>query len=240
MATSSSGDKKSTIRYVVDFLSILTPILVAVGGWLINAKVSRIEKTVTYVEAMKPFMEMMTDSSEAKSKMAALAIYMLQKDDEPELAAKVILAPGQQHLIEVLKDLAIQNPEIQNELQRYVEKIGDVDSNLTTAQRGALEIIQDVNAKENESKEAMEAWVYLGDWKGKPADPNRISKKPTEGSKHKLNFDVNLRDIAPSKANNYRNGKIIGRALKGSEIEVLQVNEFNSGKVWALVSVEPH
>ncbi len=72
---------KSTLDKIQSLMTILTPILVVAIGAYLNQNITRVESEIKNVEAMKPYFDMMAGEDAAKAKMAAYALYMLNRED---------------------------------------------------------------------------------------------------------------------------------------------------------------
>lgn len=71
----------------------------------ISNKLSVLEKTISAVEVMEPYFDKIIDPHPAKRKLAAYALYMLNKDD-PEMVVNLIASasvPDRMELREVLE-----------------------------------------------------------------------------------------------------------------------------------------
>ncbi len=153
---------------------LLTPVLIAVLGYFFNKSLSDIQGQIANVSAMKPFMEMIASKDITKSKMGAYAIYMLKKEDDPEIAAQMILAPGKQHLLDVLVDIGTRDPAIKEVVNNVLANLDmtEVDSTtqLSDIQKNALEIINKID-KQQTSKSAasqLNELLYLGNFQREP------------------------------------------------------------------------
>ena len=72
---------KSTFDRFQSLMTILTPILVVAIGAYLNQNITRVESEIKNVEAMKEFFELIAGEDVGKAKMAAYALYMLNKED---------------------------------------------------------------------------------------------------------------------------------------------------------------
>ena len=109
---------------------LITPILVAGLGYFVNNKVDELEKRIAPVEAMKPFMEMLSDTAVTKNIMGAYGIYMLKKGDDSKIAAQMISATRKDYLIDVLIDIA----EDDEYVKQWLIESSQNDENVTPDQ----------------------------------------------------------------------------------------------------------
>ena len=244
MATSTNS--KSTSDIIRTASLFLTPIAVAVLGYLgsqrlssVQTDISRVQTEIANVSALKPFMEMVADTDVTKSKLGAYAIYMLKKDD-PETVAQLILAPGQEHLVDVLVDIGSRDTAIKNEVDKI---ISDVDfsagysENLTIVQQSAIEILDKINVQEVDNTIEPAGWLYLGNYKHGPKAERLIKSRPEKGIRYELLMDTNVRADRPVKPK-YRLPETVGLAYKGSMITIMEFEEDNKGHIWANVVIE--
>ena len=262
--TKMASTNKSTFNQFQTLMAVLTPVIAAVGVFYGNllqnevkqaeakataaqTQIAEIETSIRNVEAMETYFKMMGGDNNAEAKMAAYALYTLNKED-PEMAVSMIMAPGKEHLMSVLIDLGSREPKIFAEVQKILETqddtragtsmqktaqkiIGDIGSSASIADAGAAAVAEDVGG-----------WCYLGNFV--TGEDTRIDLaagvSPVEGSSYELNMDVNLRSDYPRKENNYhRRASIIGVARTSDEITIMQLDVDRKNNVWAKVHIEP-
>jgi hypothetical protein len=254
---------KSTFNQFQALVTILTPVIVAVGGfygYMLQEEVARaeakataaqtqiaeIETSIRNVEAMETYFKMMVGDNNAEAKMAAYALYMLNKED-PEMAVSIIMAPGREELLSVLIDLGSREPKILAEVQKILETQDDTREG-TSMQQTAQKIIGDIgnsaivaeaDADAVAAPEESGRWSYLGNFA--TGDGVRIDLQgadvPTDGRSYALTMDVNLRSDYPQKDNAYKSGSIIGVARKGDEITIMEWKPDSKQRVWAKIRV---
>jgi hypothetical protein len=259
-----ASSDNSTFNRFQSLVTILTPIIVAVGGvygYLLQEEVAsakakataaqtqiaEIQTSIRNVEAMETYFKMMGGTNNAEAKMAAYALYMLNKED-PEMAVSMIMAPGKEELLSVLIDLGSREPLILAEVQKILATQDDTREG-TSMQQTAQKIIADIgnsalvaDVDKAENVDALESWSYLGNFdsgEGARVDLPAGSETPAEGSRFTLIMDVNLRSDYPRKGNSYKSGGIIGVALKGNEITIIEAKPDSKNRVWAKISVVP-
>ncbi|GGD54135.1 hypothetical protein [Muriicola marianensis] len=248
---SETKKSKSAWEITQSIILLLTPVLVAVMGYFFNRSLTQIESQIANVSAMQPFMEMIADKDITTSKMGAYAIYMLKKDDDPQIAAQMILAPGKPHLMDVLVDIGTRDTAIKNVVNRVLENIdlnpGDSVqlSHLSDIQRNALQIIdkideQTANATEfattnEEQKIAAVDWLYLGNFTPGLTSDRIIAGTPKEGETYDLIKGANVRADKPRKENNYRLPQFVRVAKKGSKIKIDTLTTDKKNHKWARV-----
>jgi hypothetical protein len=111
--------------YLISFIEKgLTPIIVtAVGVWL-NSSFNETQKEISKLQTemqlkiapikeMKPYMEMLSDTSVTKNILGAYSIYMLKKDDDSRIAAQMISAMQKDYLVDVLRTLGKDDDSVQ-------------------------------------------------------------------------------------------------------------------------------
>ena len=256
---------KSTFSRFQTLVTVLTPIIVAAGGFYgyvlqkevaeaeakataAQTKIAEIETSIMSVEAMETYFKMMGGENNAEAKMAAYALYMLNKED-PEMAVSMIMAPGKEDLMSVLIDLGSREPKILAEVQKILETQDDTREQ-TSMQQTAQRIFRDIPssarivsagaAADSEDSEDSGGWCYLGNFdtgEGKRIDLP-AGALPTEGSSYTLKKDVNLRSDYPRKENSYdRRAEVIGVARESDEITITQLDVDRNKRVWAKVRV---
>ncbi len=198
--------KKTPFDYFLTVLSAATPFLVIIFGALINHNVTQteielkkmetqvnslkteMETKIAPIEAMKPFMDMMSeDSTITRNIMGAYGIYMLKKGNDSKIAAQMIASTQQVHLYDVLTDIAEDDSIVRNWINRFKDNAANItadqllldstDSNLESLSdyqkyllrlTGELERSQltaSDNAEDYDQKEATEepdGWIYIG------------------------------------------------------------------------------
>lgn len=246
MATDSkSGKAWEGIKSVI---LLLTPVLVAVLGFFFNKSLNKIESQIANVEAMRPFMDMIADTSVTKSKMGAYAIYMLKKDDDPEMAAQMILAAQKEHLIDVLIDLGTRDSVIKNKITSVFSSIQILDStSLTGMQRDAIAVSKKISQQQlaspekedNNNNRVATEWLYLGNqnehsskWVIKDLDI--IFDSDNWKSPITLLKDSNVRKSKPAPPN-YKMPAFVRVANKGEKITIDTFEVDKKKHVWARV-----
>ena len=183
--------------------TILTPLTLGVGGFIINStqqeishNIMRLEQTVASVEAMKPYFEMLAGNNTAQAKMAAYALYMLNKND-PEMSVSLILAANRKELNEVLKDIGNRDPNILAIVSKAViSKEGETNVN---GDRSEIEVSVK-NIIQSISKESS-GWTYLGTFVDNKWYKSTIkigNATPKVGEIYKVTDDVFIRDSKPT------------------------------------------
>lgn len=242
-------------------VTILTPVIVAAGGFYgyvlqkevaeaeakataAQTQIAEIETSIRNVEAMETYFKMMGGENNAEAKMAAYALYMLNKED-PEMAVSMIMAPGKEDLMSVLIDLGSREPKIFAEVQKILETQDDTREG-TSMQQTAQKIIGDIGSSASvagagtvAASEDSGGWCYLGNFE--TGEGTRIDLPagalPTEGSSYKLNMGVNLRADYPRKENDYQRAGVIGVARESDEITITKLDIDRKKRVWAKVQV---
>ena len=258
-----ASSEKSRFNRFQSVVTVLTPVIVAAGGfygYLLQKEVAdaeakasaaqtqlnRIETSIRNVEAMETYFKMMGGDNNAEAKMAAYALYMLNKED-PEMAVSMIMAPGKEDLMSVLIDLGSREPRIFAEVQKILETQDDTREG-TSMQQTAQRIIGDIGnaANVNSSGAVTDAddaggWSYLGNFatgEGTRIDlPDGVL--PVQGKSYTLNMDVNLRSDYPRKENDYKRAGVVGVARKNDEITIKELDVDSKKRVWAKVAVGP-
>lgn len=259
------ASEKSTFSQFQSIITILTPIIVAAGGFYgymleqkvtdAEAEIANLQTTIRNVEAMETYFKMMGGDNDAEAKMAAYALYMLNKND-PEMAVSMIMAPGKEHLMSVLIDLGSREPAIFKEVQKILETQDDTRDG-TEMQQTAQRILSDIHAPvqiisegaasmDAESAEPVAAvvedeggWSYLGNFKtGEGARINLDpGTEPVAGRSYTLNRDVNMRSDYPNSDNGYKQGYIVGVARTTDEVTIVEIDIDRKDRVWAKLSV---
>ncbi len=194
---SETQKTKSKWSIIQSSLSVLTPVLIGVVGFFFQSKqsdiaqnqkgielqISSIQSQISNVEAMEPFMKMISSEDRTLSIMGAYAIYMLKKETDPGIAAEMILAPQKLHLIDVLQDIGANDTIFESVVSRFSENVLNITSNelkfiddetntdslqLTDRQRYALKVVNKIN-------QAKSVKIDLG--KGKAENKETIDKK---------------------------------------------------------------
>jgi hypothetical protein len=236
MAQKNLWDKVQVI------FTILTPLILGIGGFIINStqqeiskSISRLEQTVSSVEAMRPYFDMLAGNNTAQAKMAAYALYMLNSED-PEMAVSLILAANRKELNEVLKDIGNRDPNILAIVSKAViSKEGETTeiAPRSEMEASAKNIIQSISTESS-------GWSYLGTfvdskWSGSTIEIG--NKLPKKEEIYKIIDDVYLRDSKPIFPL-YKLGKILGVLKLGEEIRIDELDtDVGRNRVWAKVTV---
>ena len=218
-------------------------------------QIAEMQTSIRNVEAMETYFKMMGGENNAEAKMAAYALYMLNKDD-PEMAVSMIMAPGKEHLMSVLIDLGSREPAIFAEVQKILETQDDTREG-TEMQQTAQKIIGDIGTPvvlASQDPGALEAehaaavvdddeggWSYLGNFQtGEGARIDLpLGTEPTEGRTYTLNRDVNMRSDYPNRDNGYKQGHIIGVARTTDDVTIVDIDIDSKNRVWAKLSTSP-
>jgi hypothetical protein len=236
MAQNNLWDKVQVI------FTILTPLILGVGGYIINStqqeisnSISRLEQTVSSVEAMGPYFEMLAKGDSAQAKMAAYALYMLNKED-PEMTVSLVLAANRNELNDVLKDIANRDPNILKIVsESIISKEGEttVSAPESEIEASAKNIIQSISTESS-------GWSYIGTYANNKWSGLTIEKGnglPEVGAVYKVIDDVYIRDSKPTFPL-YKLGKILGAIKVGQEIRIDNLDsDVGKNRVWAEVTV---
>src|SRR5208283_3859764 len=105
MPEEGNGKKRvDGLSIIQTVFAIITPIVLAVGGWYVNDNLVKLRQPLERVEKMIPLLDRMADENSAKAKMAAHALYLITKDD-PELLVRMLTTSGRKELVQVLQEL---------------------------------------------------------------------------------------------------------------------------------------
>lgn len=222
--------------------TILTPLILGIGGFIINStqqkisnSISSLEQTVSTVEAMRPYFDMLAGSNPAQAKMAAYALYMLNKE-EPEITVSLILAANRKELNDVLIDIGNRDPNILAIVSKAVfSKEGETTEMAPKSEieASAKNIIQSISTKSS-------GWSYLGTFVDNKWSISTIkigNELPREGKVYKIIDDVYIRNSKPTFPL-YELGKILGVLKVGEEIRVDKLDtDVGRNRVWAKVTV---
>ncbi len=235
-------DKKSLWDKIQIIFTVLTPLILGIGGFYINMgqkqiseNISHLQNTVATVDAMKPYFDMLVGEEAAKAKMAAYALYMLNRE-EPELLVSIIVAANRKDLNDVLKDLGSRDPKILSLVSKaIISKEGVVSSARVKSniEMNAQNIIESISTQTT-------GWSFIGTFK----DSSWINKTIAIGSQlpvvnkvYKVIDDVYLRDSKPHLPD-YQLGEVLGVIKAG---EVIRIDELDpnvgNNRVWAKVAV---
>lgn len=197
--TDQTKPKKTTFEIIQTVITLLTPFLVIIFGALISNTVNQTETQVNSlktemetkiapIEAMKPFMDMMSeDSSITRNIMGAYGIYMLKKGKDSKIAAQMIASTQQVHLYDVLTDIAEDDTIVRNWINKFKDNAANVtadqlllDSTGTQVQslsdyqkyllrltgeleRSELRVEEDLEVSSEDNKERKpDGWIYIG------------------------------------------------------------------------------
>lgn len=115
-----------------------TPILVAVVGFWLNSSVQQTQQDISKlktdmelriapIKEMKPYMEMLSDTSVTKNILGAYSIYMLKKGDDSRIAAQMIASMQKDYLVDILKTLGKDDDSV----QKVLDELGSNSYDLT-------------------------------------------------------------------------------------------------------------
>ena len=237
-------EQKSLLDKVQVVFTILTSLILGIGGFVINSNqqeisngISRLEQTVSTVEAMGPYFEMLAGSDPAKAKMAAYALYMLNERD-PQMTVSLVLAANREELDNVLKDIGNRDPKILNILAaKITSKEGETKESAPQSEleASAKNIIQSISTESS-------GWSYLGTYSDNKWSASTIkigNELPEAGAVYEIIDDVYLRDNKPTfKLFKYKLGNVSGVIKKGQEIRIDKLDtDVGLNRVWAEVTV---
>jgi len=233
--------EKSTFEKIQSALAVLTPILVVGFGAYLNQNITKVENQIKNVEAMKPYFDMMAGDDPGTAKMAAYALYMLNKDD-PSMAVSMIMAPQKSELMDVLIDLGSREPKIWDEVKKILDT-ADETRGETPMQETAQKIIGGIGTVATTVTSAkIVGWCYLGDFSSPESVRIKLDKGetlPKEDGSYELIQAVNVRADMP-RSPTYSLANITGVAAAGSTIEIVEMDMDSKKRVWAKVSVTHH
>ena len=259
---------KRSWKIFISAMPILTPLIVLFLGFYFDKSLTKIEGQIKNVEAMQPFTKMIADKDVTTSKMGAYAIYMLKKDDDPQMAAQMILAPGQPHLFDVLWDIGKRDSIVYGVIQRVMQDVDtggkDPDSvkNISEMERYALKLINNIDNSDIKFTETIDINAIESDPTDAsiPGSPAAREKLPPDGwlylgTKNALisNKMPNLKDLGTEiyklkKAVNlrtgkpqppdYRNKNFIRVVENGSEFKIDTFTVDRKRNVWASVRIQ--
>lgn len=127
---------KSNISDIIG--KAFTPILVAVVGFWLNSSVQKTQQDISKLQTdmelriapikeMKPYMEMLSDTSVTKNILGAYSIYMLKKGDDSRIAAQMIASMQKDYLVDILKTLGKDDDSV----QKVLDELGSNNYDLT-------------------------------------------------------------------------------------------------------------
>ena len=256
-----ASSDKSKFSLFQSTVTVLTPVMVLSGsiwGFLLErdvtkaddaaqkaqAQIAAIQTSIKSVEAMETYFKMMGGDNNAEAKMAAYALYMLNKGN-PEMTVSMIMAPEKEDLLGVLIDLGSRDSDILREVQKILESQDDTRKG-TSMQQTAQKIIGDIgssaiaaSAGEAAAPEEAGGWSYLGNFDAREDMRFDVpgGALPVEGQTYTLDMDVNLRSDYPNSANGYKSGSITGVARTGEKIVIIESKPDKKKRVWARISV---
>lgn len=222
--------------------TVITPLLLGVGGWYftrtqqrISQQISQLEATTNTVGAMHPYFQMLSSPDTAPAKMAAYAIYMLKQDD-PEMVVSLVLASNRPELMDVLKDLASKNPRVLAQLQKAVTTREGTKSDTvqTSTEAAAQNVIAQISV-------ARSGWSYVGSFEGgRWVHGPYINAGPTlplASRSYRFHREVYLRSDLPTR--DYQMAEAVGVIKSGELVRIEEVRpEVVGHRVWARVSVQ--
>ena len=237
------------------FATIVTPILLGVGGLVLSNQASRtsqqleeISQTVNAVSAMEPYIDLLAGDSPEKAKMAAYALYKLNLKDK-RAAIYIILAADRQESNEVLERLASDDPEVRS-------IVGAVIGQTEAAQRASVDAqASDPDEVPVATRAALtgaalkvsqtyvlEGWMYLGTFKDRTWKARQLDiggTLPAVQSEYVVLDDTYLRTGKPSFPL-YKLSEAIGVAKKGDRVLITEIDpDVGKNRVWARVRVTP-
>ena len=232
---------KTGFDKVQSALAVVTPLLVLGIGAFLNQNITRVESQIKNVEAMKPYFDMMAGDDPAKAKMAAYALYMLNREDPSMAVSMIMAAPPESDLMAVLIDLGSREPAIWQEVRKIVQTADDtVDQ--TEMQKAAQKIIGGIGTTATTAAAGgVKGWSYLGNFTP-PIENARIELKageelPTVGKTYELLLTTNLRADKPE-APDYTLATVTGVATSGSSITIIGLDVDSKKRVWAEIMVK--
>lgn len=236
--------------------AVLTPLMLGLGGlWFRNAEqdlsdkqqelqvqqaqissqLSQLQTRTTMVQAMKGYFEMLVAPDSSQGKMAAYALYMLNKED-PEMAVSLVLASDRPALRSVLVDLGQRDTVIRNLVAQRISSReglpGDPHGAATPMTANATSVLAQMGGDERNG------WSYLGtfrDGRWRHGPTVQIDQRlPRTGESFPVATSLYLRATAPDA--DYRHGDIRGVIPVGDRLRVDEVRRYDN-RVWARVTV---
>lgn len=244
-------------------LTVLTPLMLGLGGlWFkraeqrlngeqqvllakqqdlqtqqakISGQLSQLQTRTTMVQAMKEYFEMLVAADSSKGKMAAYALYMLNKED-PEMAVSLVLASDRPALRSVLVDLGQRDTMIRNLVAQRISSReglpGDPHSTATRMTANATSVLAQMGGDERNG------WSYLGtfrDGRWRHGPTVQIDQQmPQVDKSYPVAMSLYLRATAPN--DEYRHGDIRGVIPVGDRLRVDELRQYGN-RVWARVTV---
>jgi len=240
--------------------TIVTPVILAIVGVLINHTLSQIRTDIERVDKMGPLIDRMAQEGDPpKAKMSVVAMYELTKTD-PNLIVSIVLASGKEELLDLLLELYQEDAMVQELVARKLENREKVSSagdekvpsageekvpsgadQQSVIEKSAIKVIQ--QARERTEGPISKGWCYLGKynktydkvyWEDTTLDLGGALRyeQPKEGQKFTLGTDVYVRAEKPTE-HYYKLGKAKGVAKKGRQLKIEEVVLFKPEEVKA-------
>jgi hypothetical protein len=204
----------------------------------ISNKLATLDRSIKSVDSMVPYVDKVVDKDIPKSKLAAYALYILNRDN-PQMAVSMILAADKKELYDVLKDIGKRDDKILKLISEALPKEAETAAG-PKAMATKSEATKSIENIMQAIQTATSGWCYLGTY-----ESNRWSKTtiaissntlPQQGNTYNIIDDVYLRDKEPLPPN-YTLGNIIRVTKIGEKIKVKQVVQIE-GKNWIWAKVD--
>ncbi|MBT8238473.1 MAG: hypothetical protein HKP38_11480 [Croceitalea sp.] len=183
-----------------------TPILVAVVGFWLNSSVQETQAEITKLQTemelkiapikeMKPYMDMLSDTSITKNILGAYSIYMLNKGDDSRIAAQMIASMQKDYLVDILRTLGKDDDSVQKVLDELGANKYDLTAleyasfdesardtlNLSPMQRYALEVRGSIEQNKLQNQDLEDSKLPMQMSEVNSSDHNIIMNKKADG-----------------------------------------------------------
>ncbi len=250
MAEEENGKNVDGLSVTRTVFAILTPIILAVGGWYVNDNLQKLQQPLVRVEKLALLVDRVADSQNtAKAKMAAHALYTITNEDL-EFLVRMLMSAGRKELEEVLLELAINDPKILPLMKKFGARqeripVKVLEERVVTQPEKALLQVLDTLGE-------GEGWCFLGkqDEDGWWLDQTLFldsDEKPETGRDYIVVNDVWLRKTHPELPS-YKMGDKIGVVRTNSKIKVKKITiikpdqltgiDDKATRYWGLVKLE--
>lgn len=198
-------------KRVKDWMTIVASVATVVFGTIIASYLQSLDSLTKRVDSMQPFFDRLVDPNPSKCRLAAFALYLLNRT-EPALAVRMIVAADRQPAFDALRDIARGDAAVGVILSElYPDKVTD---------RRVQIILQEA---QKPPTVLDGTWVYLGikDGRGRYRDQtvDRISTGTV-----RVTTAAYVRDAV--------RGKILSVLDRDKQVDIVELRQLENGAVW--------
>ena len=199
-------------------------------------EISKKVAALSAIQAMNPFFDKVAEPNIGKARMAAYAIYLLNKED-PEMAVSLIVASKRNELFDILTDIGNRDPKIMDCVVKHLPKDGSSATGQTQSDAQLNQVIQTIQTATTGycmfGKPADDKWTKVSG-----ANVKDLTSAPKVGKEYDIARPVYLRSSVPiASGTDLVLGQVVRLNVPTEKVLVKDVKTLPDGTVWCLVEV---